>query len=288
MFPAAFDYHAPQSLGEALTLLAANADAKLIAGGHSLLPAMKLRLAQPAALIDINRIKDLAYIRPEGDEIAIGALTTHHAIATSDLLSRQATALAEAAQVLADVQVRNRGTIGGALAHADPAADYPAAVLALDAAFVVASPQGRRRVAAADWFTGPFFTALQPGEILVEVRIPARQSGQAGTYRKFVRRVCDYAIVGVAVRLAADATGCCTDARVALTGTGDVAYRATATEAALVGQPLKRAVIRAAAQQAVAGVQVAEDAYVPAAYRANLARVETERAIAAAAARLGA
>lgn len=284
MFPATFAYERPASLEEALHLLQKHGDeAKLLAGGHSLLPAMRLRLAQPAVLIDIGRLQDLAYIRTEGEEIAVGALTTHHAIESSGLLA--GTCLGMAAGVLADVQVRNRGTIGGALAHADPAADYPACVLALGACMVVAAPQGRRRVPATDWFDGPFTSALRPGEILVEVRFPAQRSGQASTYRKFVRRATDYGMVGVAVWLEA-ADGTCSAARVALTCTADTAYRAGAVEAALAVRPLTAATIRAAAAHAVDDVNVAEDAYVPADYRAHLARVETERAIAEVAARL--
>lgn len=280
MFPEEFDYYRPETLSEATGLLARfGGDAKILAGGHSLLPAMRLRLAQPRVLVDIGRLKDLAYVREENGQIAIGALTTHYEIETSPVLDARATAFPDAARVLADVQVRNRGTVGGALAHADPAADYPAVVLALGGEVVFTGPGGRRSVAVDDFFLGPFTTAILPGEILTEIRTPAQGPHSASAYVKFVRRASDYGLAGVAARLALAEDGTCREARVAITCVGPMAYRATATEQALVGQRLTEEAIDRAAAQAAAGVEVTEDPYVPADYRAHLARVIARRAI---------
>lgn len=283
MFPAEFDYYRPESLEGALDLLRRfGDDARVLAGGHSLLPAMRLRLAQPKVLIDIGRLRDLAYIREEDGEIAVGALTTHHEVETSSVLEARATAFPDAAKVLADVQVRNRGTVGGALAHADPAADYPAVVLALGGRVVFAGPSGKRSVAVDDLFVGPFTTAIGPGEILTELRFPAQGPGTGSAYVKFVRRASDYGMAGVAARITVDGDGVCREARVAVTCVGPTAYRATETEKALVGRRLTDEVVAEAAGEAVAGVEVAGDPYVPADYRAHLARVIARRAITAA------
>lgn len=283
MFPAEFDYYRPDSLRGALDLLSRfGDDARILAGGHSLLPAMRLRLAQPKVLIDIGRLRDLAYIREETGEVAVGALTTHYEVETSSVLEARATAFPDAAKVLADVQVRNLGTVGGALAHADPAADYPAVVLALGGRVVFTGPSGKRSVPVDDLFVGPFTTAIRPGEILTEIRIPAQGPGTGSAYVKFVRRASDYGMAGVAARITVDGAGVCRDARVAVTCVGPTAYRAADTEKALVGQRLTDEVIAAAAEKAVAGVDVADDPYVPADYRAHLAQVIARRAIAAA------
>jgi carbon-monoxide dehydrogenase medium subunit len=279
MIPATFDYVRAQSLDEAVALLAKHGDnAKLLAGGHSLIPAMKLRLAQPGVIIDIGRLREMSYIRQESGEIAIGALTTHHEVETSDLLRRHAPALAAAAAVLGDVQVRNRGTIGGALAHADPAADYPAVALALDCTFVVRGPGGDRTIAATDWFVGPFTSAMHPGEILREIRLPVGAPGSQSVYRKFVRRAADYGMTGVAVYLEAQGQ-MCQALRVGITCVGMTAYRAEGVEQALLGKALTPENIRAAAARAVDGIDVNADLYVDAEYRSHLCRVETARAI---------
>lgn len=280
MFPAAFDYVRAESIGHALELLERHGDdARLLAGGHSLIPAMKLRLAQPKVLIDIGRLRELQYIRQEGNTVAVGSLTAHHQLESSPVIGRAAPALQEAAKVLADVQVRNKGTIGGALVHADPAADYPAVLLALGAEVVAAGWQGTRVIPIDSFFTGPFSTALNPGEILAEVRIPAAPFRSASVYRKFLRRANDYGIVGVAANLTIDEKGFCRAARIGVTCVAMRAFRPTATEGMLVGHQLNPGLIADAAERSMDGVEAAEDAFTTAEYRAHLTRVETRRAI---------
>ena len=283
MIPAAFEYESPRTLGEALALLASRPDAKLLAGGHSLLPAMKLRVAAPATLIDLGRITGLAYIRNAGEKIAIGAMTTHAEIAGCDLLYAASPLLAETAAHIGDVQVRNRGTIGGSLAHADPAADYPAAILALDAEMVAMSERGERVIPARKFFTGLMGTALRPNEILTEVRVP-RTGGKAGgsgtAYKKFHHPASGFAVVGVAavVKLRG---GNIASAAVGITGVGMHAYRAAAVEAALRGKPLSA--IAKAAEKAAGKIEALGDSYASAEYRRHLAHVFTRRALQAAA-----
>lgn len=283
MYPAEFDYYRPQSLAEALDLLKRfGDDAKLLAGGHSLLPAMRLRLARPKVLIDISRLPELAYIRREDGAVAIGALTLHSQVEHSHLLAASASAFPDAARVLADVQVRNRGTVGGALAHADPAADYPAVVLALGATIHVAGPAGTRTIAADQFFFGPFITALAQGEIVTEIRVPAAEPGTGSAYIKFVRRANEYAYAGVAAWVTVDAGGVCRAARVAVTAVGPHAYRATETEEALVGRVLTHYVVQSAAARVTTGIDITDDPYVPADYRSHLATVIAAQAIAVA------
>lgn len=279
MIPAAFEYESPRTLGEALALLASRADAKLLAGGHSLLPAMKLRVAAPATLIDLGRIAGLAYVRNAGDRIAIGAMTTHAEIAGCDLLHAASPLLAETAAHIGDVQVRNRGTIGGSLAHADPAADYPAAILALDAEMVAMSERGERVIPARKFFTGLMTTALRPNEILTEIRVP-KTSGAGTAYKKFHHPASGFAVVGVAavVKLR---RGNIESATIGITGVGMHAYRAAAVEAALRGKPLSA--IANAAQKAAGKVEALGDPYASAEYRRHLAQVFTRRALQAAA-----
>ncbi|HXZ28697.1 MAG TPA: xanthine dehydrogenase family protein subunit M [Terriglobales bacterium] len=274
MIPASFDYDSPRTLGEALALLASRGeDAKLLAGGHSLLPAMKLRLAQPPALIDLGRIPGLSYIREAHDGLALGAMTTHAAVAASDLLRRNCPLLAETAAAIGDVQVRNRGTLGGSLAHADPAADYPAAILALDAELVTISESGERVIKARDFFTGMFATALRPDEILIEVRVP--RTGTAGTaYKKFHHPASGFAVVGVAAVVKTKA-GRIEGASVGITGVAERAYRAAAVEQALRAQ----AAIADAAAHAADGVEALGDHFASSEYRAHLAAVFTRRAL---------
>lgn len=280
MFPAEFDYVRAESLEHAVALLGEyGEDARLLAGGHSLLPAMKLRLARPAVLIDIGRLRELQFIREVGGELQIGALTTHHQLETTGVVAEKARALAEAARVVADVQVRNRGTIGGVLAHADPAADYTAVLLALGATVIATGPGGARTISLEDFFTGPFTTALAKGEVLTEVRIPTGAGGAGSVYRKFVRRESDYGLSGVAVSLRVNALGVCEQARVGVTCVAVQPYRATATEQALRHQRLTPEVLAGAAALVTAGHDALEDTYVSAAYRTHLVQVETQRAL---------
>lgn len=275
MIAANFDYESPRTLSEALDLLASRPDAKILAGGHSLLPAMKLRLAQPSLLVDIGRIAGLGYIRESGDQILIGSLTTHAEVAASQLLHRHSPLLALTAAHIGDPQVRNRGTIGGSLAQAHPAADYPAAVLALDAEVVANSRAGERVIPIAGFFTGMFSTQLRPDEILTEVRVP-RTTAENVAYKKFHHPASGYAVVGVAVRLRM-AGSKIDSAAVGITGVSDVAYRATAVEIALRGKPTTA--IPEAARQAARGVEIIGDVYASAPYREHLVTVIARRAL---------
>lgn len=275
MITANFEYESPRTLGEALNILSSREDAKILAGGHSLLPAMKLRLAQPALLVDIGRIDGLSYIRESGDKIMIGAMTTHAEVKGSQLLRRSSPLLALTATQIGDTQVRNRGTIGGSLAQAHPAADYPAAVLALDAEIVTQSRSGERVIPATKFFTGMFSTELRPDEILTEVRVPRTTSDNV-TYNKFHHPASGYAVVGVAVRLKMSGSNV-DSAAVGITGVSDVAYRATAVENALRGKPTS--VFGEAASQAAQGVEIIGDVYASAAYRRHLVTVITRRAL---------
>ncbi|HLJ27120.1 MAG TPA: xanthine dehydrogenase family protein subunit M [Candidatus Angelobacter sp.] len=281
-----FDYVAAKSLDEALSLLGKHkGDAKLLAGGHSLIPAMKLRLAQPQVLIDISRIKELSYIRQEGSGIRIGATTTHYQIESSGLLGRVCPLLPEASGHLGDVQVRNKGTIGGSLAHADPAADWPAVVIALDADIVLTSAKGDRTVKADKFFTELFATAMQPGEILREIRFntPTGRFGQC--YLKFRHPASGFAVVGVAVNLALDGSGKCQSAGIGITGASPKPYRATGVENALKGAAMDAKALSAAAAHATDGVDANTDLFASGEYRRHLAEVYTRRAIETAASR---
>ena len=283
MIPVAFDYQAPASLEEAVSLLASDPDgAKVLAGGHSLIPAMKLRLAQPQLLVDIARIKSLAYIREEGNQILIGATTTHYQLESSDLLKRICPLLPACAASIGDVQVRNKGTIGGSIAHSDPAGDWPAAVLALDADLVLVGPGGERTVKAADFFVDLLTTDLQPGEILREIRIakPAGRFGQA--YQKVPHPASGFAVVGIAVHLAMNDDGSCKAAQIGVTGVGAKAYRAQGVEAGLNGKNLDEQIITDAAAHICDGVDPNSDLYASGEYRCHLAQVHARRAIQAA------
>jgi carbon-monoxide dehydrogenase medium subunit len=280
MIANSFDYVAARSLDEALTLLGKHKDdAKLLAGGHSLIPAMKLRLLQPQVLIDISRIKDLSYIRQEGSGIRIGAMTTHYQIESSDLLRRVCPLLPEAAGHLGDVQVRNKGTIGGSLAHADPAADWPASVIALDADIVLTSAKGDRTVKADKFFTELFTTALQSGEILREIRFEAPKGRVGQCYMKFRHPASGFAVVGVAVSLSLDGSGKCQTAGVGITGASPKAYRATGVENALKGSALDGKLLSAAAAHATDGVDANTDLFASGEYRRHLAEVYARRAL---------
>lgn len=286
MIPAPFDYQAPSTLDEALTLLAANPDdAKILAGGHSLLPAMKLRLAQPALLVDIGRIKDLSYIREDGGQILIGAMTTHYELESSALLKKICPLLPECASHIGDVQVRNKGTIGGSIAHSDPAGDWPAAIIALEAEMVVVGKGGERTIKAADFFVDLLTTALAAGEILREIRIPKPVGRFGHAYQKARHPASGFAVVGVAVALQVGAGGECERAGIGVTGVASKAYRATVVEQAIQGQPLNAETIAAAAAHATDGVDANSDLYASEDYRRHLAQVYTRRAIQTALAR---
>jgi len=287
MIPAQFDYQAPATLDEAVALLANDPDgAKVLAGGHSLIPAMKLRLAQPQLLVDIARIKSLAYIREEGDQILIGATTTHYQLESSERLKQICPLLPECARSIGDVQVRNKGTIGGSLAHFDPAGDWPAAVLALDGELVLVGPNGERTVKAENFFVNLLTTDLQPGEILREIRIkkPSGRFGQA--YQKVPHPASGFAVVGIAVNLTLDGNGACQSAGIGVTGVGVKAYRAKSVESALAGTTLDDNTVATAVMHVCDGIDPNADLYASSDYRCHLAQVHTRRAIQAAKARV--
>lgn len=227
MIPAPFDYKRVNSIDEALTLLAQNEDAKILAGGHSLIPAMKFRLTQPSLLVDIARIKDLAYIREEDGQIRIGAATTHYQIESSDLLKQICPLLPDCAPHIGDVQVRNKGTIGGSVAHADPAGDWPAAIVALDADLVAVSKNGERTIKAGDFFVDLLTTALEPGEILREIRINKTRGRTGQAYAKMHHPASGFAVVGVAASITLNGNGACDHAGIGITGVSAKAYRAS-------------------------------------------------------------
>lgn len=280
MYPAAFNYFRPTSVAETIGLLQQHPEGKIVAGGHSLLPMMKLRLAEPESLIDIGRIDSLSGVTDAGDHITIGPLTTYHEVLTSDVIAASLPVLAEAANQVGDIQVRNRGTIGGSCAHADPASDMPALMLALDASFKATGPNGDRSIAAADFFIDFFTTALEADEVLTEINIPKLGANGGAAYAKFSHPASGYAVVGVAavVDLSGGKIG---SARIGVTGTGPVAYRATAAEQALAGKSGDSA-IEEAASHSTDGVDVNGDIFASPEYRTHLAHVYTKRAIAAA------
>jgi carbon-monoxide dehydrogenase medium subunit len=282
MYPAAFEYHTPASVAEALGLLGKLEDAKILAGGHSLVPMMKLRLAQPKHLIDLRKVPGLDGIKEDKGAIAIGAMTTHWAVESSALLKAKCPIVSETAAVIGDPAVRNKGTIGGSLAHADPAADMPATAIALGAEFVCEGPKGRRTVKADDWFQGLMSTALGDDEILVEIRIPVWPAGTGGAYMKFPHPASRFAVAGVAAVVTLDGKGTCSKAGIGVTGAGTKAVRATGVEAGLTGKQLDKATIEAAAQKASDGVDVQADLQGSEEYKAHLVRVFARRAIEAA------
>jgi aerobic carbon-monoxide dehydrogenase medium subunit len=286
MYAPSFDYYRARSVADAHQLLAAHPGAKLLAGGHSLVPLLKLRLAAPSALVDIGRIPELRGISRQGDWIRIGALTTHAELAASADLRDAAIALADAAAMVGDPAVRNRGTIGGNIAHADPASDLPAVLVALDARMVAAGPGGERRIPADQFFTGIMTTALSEDEILVAVHVPASAHGQGSAYEKFSHPASRYAVLGVAAWVAIT-NGTCSAARVALGGLLPNARRANGAERALIGKTISDDTIAAAVEHVAAdlGNDVAGDIYASAEYRRAMAPVFTKRAVANAAAR---
>ena len=282
MIPAPFDYVAPTTVDEALQALAGAGDreVKVLGGGQSLLPVLRMRLAAPELVVDLSRVEELRGVTEDGDVLTVGAMTTHDEVSRHPLLRQHALLLSLAAATVADPQVRHRGTLGGNLVHADPAGDLPAPVLALEAELVVAGAQGRRTVAAADFFTDLFTTAVDEGELLVQVRIP-KHTAWGAHYEKFARVAQAWSIVAVAATVRADG-GRIAEARVALTNMGSTPVRATAVEEALVGQEASDEAVRAAAAHAAEGSDPPTDANADADYRRHLAGVLTRRAVLAA------
>jgi aerobic carbon-monoxide dehydrogenase medium subunit len=281
-----FEYHVPTTVQEAISLLSQyGGEAKLLAGGHSLIPIMNLRLAQPKALIDIGKIPGLVGIREEGGTIVIGAMTTHWMIESSALLKEKVPILPEAAAVIGDVQVRNRGTIGGSLAHADPAGDFPAVAVALDMQLKAVGPRGERTLKAREFFVDILTTALQPDEILTEIRIPAFAARTGSAYEKFPNPASRYAIVGAAAVVTVDGNGVCQKAAVGLNGVSGKPVAAVGVEQALIGKRLNDQTIQEAATKAADGLEPLGDIFASAPYRAHLARVYTKRALARASGR---
>ncbi|MDQ4009147.1 MAG: xanthine dehydrogenase family protein subunit M [Actinomycetota bacterium] len=282
MIPSSFDYIAASSVEEAVQALSeAGEDAKVLAGGQSLVPVLRLRLAAPTTIVDLNKISELRGVRDDGDAIVVSAMTTHHDVINDPLVGEHAALLAAATRTVGDPQIRRRGTVGGALVHADPAGDLLAPAVALDCEMVIVGPGGRRTVPAADFFFGLFTTAVGLDEVLVEVRIP-KKTGWGAHYEKFNRVAQAWSIVAVAAAVRTEG-GSIVEARVALTNMGTTPVRATSVEQALVGQPANAQTIRAAAQHAAEGTSPMSDGNADADYREHLARVLTRRAVAAAA-----
>jgi carbon-monoxide dehydrogenase medium subunit len=288
MFPASFGYLAPRSMEETLDLLTTHGeDAKILAGGHSLIPAMKLRLTSPRYLIDIAALPGLRGIKMEGDNLIIGALTIHAEVASSELIKQRVPGLAEAALAIGDMQVRNRGTIGGSVAHNDPGADFPVILTALNASFVLQSPSGKRTVPVDDFFVDFFTTAMAGNEVLTEVRVPVPPPQSGTAYVKFPHPASGYVVVSAGVLLTRQSSGQCDAVRLAIGGVGSGPVRASATEAALSGQSLSPDVIASAAAKAADGTDPTDDIYATGEYKRHMATVYARRAIEAAVQRAG-
>jgi aerobic carbon-monoxide dehydrogenase medium subunit len=278
--PAPFDYHPVQTVDEAIKLLNEYGDeAKILAGGHSLIPTLKLRLSQPGHLIDIGRVNGLSYIREEGDVIAVGALTTYTTMARSALLRSHFAALADAASVIGDQQVRNRGTLGGSAAHSDPAGDMPAIILALKAHMVVRGPHETRTIVADDFFIDTFTTALEPNEILTELRFHILPAHTGTAYMKLENKASHYAVTGCAAAITLDNDGTCAAASITITGASTKTVRASAVENALLGQKLDEVSVAEAAKHATDGLELVEDIHGSKAYRGQMTVVLSKRAI---------
>jgi carbon-monoxide dehydrogenase medium subunit len=284
--PAAFDYHPATSVDEAIALLQQYGDeAKLLAGGHSLLPTMKLRLAQPGHLIDLGRISGLSYIREDGGVVAVGAMTRYVDIERSEVLKKHFALLPEGVAQIGDAQVRNRGTIGGSIAHSDPAADTPGIVLALKADIVAKGPNGVRTIKADDFFMDLFQTALQPDEVITEIRFAKPPVHTGSAYMKLANKASHYAVVGCAAVVTLDSNGTCTSASVVITGASVKPTRVSTVEAGLVGKKLDEATIANAASHAADGLEVVSDIHGSQEYRAQMATVLARRVVARAAER---
>ncbi len=279
MIPPSFEYAAPKTISEAVALLGNNPEAKVLAGGHSLIPMMKIRLASPALLVDINRIDGLSYIREDGGWLKIGAMTRETDLDHSDLIRQKYPLLADTTVTIADPLVRNMATVGGNLAHADPANDHPATMLAYDAQVVATGPKGDRVIPIEKFFEGPFTTSLTHDEVLTEIRIPAAKSNSGGAYFKMERKVGDFATAAVAVQLTLDKNGNCEYVGIGLTNVGLTAIKATKAEAALRGQKPDDANIRAAAQLAADAAQPTSDPRGSEEYKRALIKTLTVRAL---------
>ncbi len=280
MIAESFNYHVPKSLAEASRLLAQfGGEGKILAGGHSLVPLMKLRLAAPKHVIDIGRIAELLYVREDNGNLQIGALTTHYQVESSELLKTKCPLLPETAREIGDAQVRNKGTLGGSLAHADPAADWPAAVLALDAEIKAVSTRGERWIPAKEFFVDLLATALKSDEILTAVRVPSLPSKGGDAYVKLHQPASGFAVVGVAARVVLNEKGTVERVSVGVTGVAQKAYRASAAEAALLGKSPSSKRLEEAAAHAAEGVDPNSDLFASAEYRAHLARVYARRAL---------
>ena len=283
MFPANFAYVAARSVDEALQLMAKHGDeGKLLAGGHSLIPAMKLRLQSPQTLIDLATVPGLRGVRTEGNQLVIGALTVHADVASADLVRKHLPGLSEAASMIGDMQVRNRGTIGGSVAHADPAADLPVILTALNASFILQSSSGSRTVAVDDFFTDFYTTAMKANEILTEIRVPIPSAGSASAYAKLPHPASGYVVVSAGAVITRQASGTCTASRIAIGGLGSGPIRAIATEVELQGKPLTPQIIAAAAAKAAEETDPVEDSYASAEYKIHVATVYARKAIEAA------
>jgi aerobic carbon-monoxide dehydrogenase medium subunit len=279
MIPASFDYHAPKTLDEAIALLARLGDtAKILAGGQSLIPAMRFRLASPDALVDLSRIRELSHVEERGDHLAIGALAHEHALESSAVVAKSYPLLLDTAKVIADPLVRNKATVGGNLAHADPANDHPATMLAYNAHVIARGPSGTRTIAIDDLFVGLFETSLKAGEILTEIRIPKPAAGSGGAYLKIERKVGDYAVAAVAVQLELAGTAI-KHIRIGLTNVSPIPRRAKAAEAALAGKHPTDDVLEAAGKAAAAECDPSADLRGQVDYKRDLVRVLTKRAV---------
>jgi carbon-monoxide dehydrogenase medium subunit len=284
MIPESFEYFAPASIQEAISLAQRYGDdAKFLSGGHSLLPTMKLRLATPKFVIDLGGIRELSQIAEEGGKLKIGALVNHHTIETSEKIRSRCRLMAATASEIGDMQVRNCGTIGGSISHADPAADYPAALLVLEAEMEIEGTAGKRRIAASDFFVDFFTSALQTGELLTAVYVPVLDANTGTAYKKLRQQASGFAVAGAAALVSKDENGKCTRIAVAINGVGPKAFRATSAEKALLGKTVSEKNIEKACQQVAAGVDVQGDIHASAEYRAAMADVFARRAILAAA-----
>ena len=283
MFPANFSYVAARSVEEALELMVQHGeDGKLLAGGHSLIPAMKLRLQSPQILIDLGTVPGLRGVRADGNHLVIGALTVHADVATSDLVRKHLPGLADTASVIGDLQVRNRGTIGGSVAHADPAADLPVILTALNASFIVQSPSGSRTIAVDDFFTDFYTTAMNGNEILTEIHVPIPAAGTGTAYAKLPHPASGYVVVSAGAMVTRRQSGACVTARVAIGGLGSGPIRAIGTEMELQGKPLTPQIIAAAAAKAAEETDPVEDSYASAEYKQHVATIYARTAIEAA------
>ena len=279
MIPGSFEYYAPRSLTDAVNYLSAHKDdVKILSGGQSLLPLMKMRLSKPGFVVDIGRIPGLDDITQEGDHIIIGAMATYAQIEYSDFLKQNCPLLPQTATTIADVQVRNRGTIGGSIAHADPAGDWPAVIMALDAGIKVVGPNGERWIKCEDFFLGLLMSVLEPDEIVTAIKVPVTGNDKTA-YLKAAPRSSGFAVVGVAARMAVDGTGNCNRAAIGITGVTDKAYRAERVEQMLTGKKLDAQLIEAAAAEATRNIDVIEDINGSSEYRKHLTEVYVARAI---------